>query len=112
MTPREQDLLRIRGGSNNSAGDLDRIGRGSLSASTVWYGERLSIPNDSKWYDAISSMMQSLHETSISSLNDDNRNDEKEIELLEQASSITDQNLRDLEDLINFYDQQYKDAVS
>jgi hypothetical protein len=38
------------------------------------------------WWDTLSSMMQSSHQTSMKSLSDDNRSDEQEIETLEAAS--------------------------
>jgi len=112
MTAREQDLLRIYGGrNNNSAKDKERILRGSVHSNTMWYGERLPALNDSHWWDTFSSMMQSNHETAVASLNDDNRIDEREIEILQQASEISDKNIYDLKELEDFYTEEHLRAV-
>lgn len=67
--------------------------------------------NDENWWDTISSMMQNVHQTSISSLNDDNREDEKEIEILEGASKLTDQDFKNIDDQIQFFVEQEVEAV-
>ena len=54
------------------------------------YGIRSAGIDTENWWDTLSSMMQGSHETSIKSLSDDNRDDEKEIEILDEASKITD----------------------
>ena len=91
-------------------GDINNVGFQNRLNNYSYAPTRNRTYYNSNWYDAFSSLMQSLYETSISSLNDDNRNDEKEIELLEEASSITDSDLQNLEELVSFYNQQYKDA--
>jgi hypothetical protein len=48
-------------------------------------------------------MMQGSHETSIKSLSDDNRDDEKEIEILDAASKITDDTISQAVDLKDAY---------
>ena len=73
--------------------------------------ERTYQNTDDNWWDTLSSMMQSNHSTSITSLSDDNREDEKEIEILQEASKITDQSLQELKEMEDFYDGQYKDAL-
>ena len=114
MTPRESDIEKIYGGSRRSGQlllhDLDAISRGVRSSSTFWYGDRIERNPEENWYDSISSLMQSSHKTSMTSLNDDNRQDEKEIELLEQASSITDESLDRYKNYIDYLTQKQKDA--
>jgi hypothetical protein len=115
MTPRERDLLRIYGRSNNysnsTAKDLLNIQRGSMSSSLNYYGDYLPRVDDSHWYDPISSLMQASHKTSMSSLNDDNRQDEKEIELLEEASKISDEDLLRYKDAEEFFTDQHLEAL-
>lgn len=44
-------------------------------------------------------------------MSDDNREDEKEIEILQEASKITDQSLQELKEMEDFYDEQHKAAL-
>ena len=74
--------------------------------------ERTYYNHEENWWDTLSSMMQSNHSTSITSLSDDNREDEKEIEILQEASTITDKSLQGIKELEDFYDNQYKNALS
>lgn len=55
--------------------------------------------------------MQSSHKTSMSSLNDDNREDEKEIELLEDASKITDEQLARYKEAENFFTEKHLESL-
>lgn len=114
MTPREHDLLKLYNPYNdfNNAAQKDflNIARGAQSSLINYYGDYLS-PVEDHWYEPISSLMQSSHKTSISSLNDDNRNDEKEIELLEEASKITDDHLARYKDSEEFYTQKHLEAL-
>lgn len=63
------------------------------------------------WWDTWSSLMQSSHKTSISSLNDDNRQDEKEIEILQDASNITEEDFQRTEDWAQFAVEQELEAL-
>ena len=111
MTPRESDLEKIRGGSKRAGQlllhDLDAINRGVQSSSITWYGERIERNPEENWWDPISSSREGQSRTNISSLNDDNRQDEKEIELLEEASKITDEQLTRYKESEDYPEQIY-----
>ena len=92
--------------------DLDKISRGAQSSQLLWYGEHIAPEEpEEHWYDPISSLMQASHKTSMSSLNDDNRQDEKEIEILEEASKITDEDLLRYKDAEDFFTEQHLEAL-
>lgn len=63
------------------------------------------------WWDALSSLMQGSHQTSMKSLSDDNRSDEQEIETLEAASQISDDKIQEAIDLKNAYVSLQKEAL-
>ena len=115
MTPRESDLEKIRGGSKRAGQlllhDLDAINRGVQSSSITWYGERIERNPEENWWDPISSSREGQSRTNISSLNDDNRQDEKEIELLEEASKITDEQLTRYKESEDYYTNLHLEAL-
>lgn len=116
MTAREQDMLSMYGVNprsvQNRARDLQQVYNSAAYSSPVLNGIRIEdTVDDSNWYDALSSMMQTLHSTSISSLNDDNRQDEKEIEILEEASKITDKDIQMLSDAKDFFVEEEVNAI-
>lgn len=89
-----------------------KIAEGSANTLNTSYGINIhSDPPENNWYDSISSLMQGSHKTSISSLNDDNRQDEKEIELLEDASKITDDILNRYKDSEDFFTEKHLEAL-
>ena len=94
MSIKERDLLRVRGMDPNGQAIKQRdrsIVYGDISNTRVaTYGIRSTGIDTENWWDTLSSMMQGSHESSIKSLSDDNRDDEKEIEILDEASKITD----------------------
>lgn len=111
---RQSDIKAIReyGKSRIRNKDLENISFASQHHGTSNYGIHIDHPDTSEnWYDALSSMMQSLHSTSISSLNDDNREDEKEIEILQAASEIKDSDFAQIDDLENLYVQKEVEAL-
>ncbi len=89
-----------------------KIAEGSANTLNTSYGINIhSDPPEDNWYDSISSLMQGSHKTSMSSLNDDNRQDEKEIELLEDASKITDDILNRYKDSEDFFTEKHLEAL-
>lgn len=89
-----------------------KIAEGSANTLNTSYGINIhSDPTKDNWYDSISSLMQGSHKTSMSSLNDDNRQDEKEIELLEDASKITDDILNRYKDSEDFFTEKHLEAL-
>lgn len=115
MDARQRDLLAVRGEDPGRARrrmrDAQRVLQGVPYSTVSQYGFTPTVvPREDNWYDPISSLMQSSHKTSISSLNDDNREDEKEIELLEEASKITDEQLQRYKDAFDFYVEMQLDA--
>ena len=108
MDARQRDLLTMQGQDptriRNRIRDAQRVAQGIQYSTVSQYGITPTVvPREDNWYDPISSLMQSSHKTSISSLNDDNRNDEKEIEILEEASKISDDQIQRYEDAEKFY---------
>ena len=84
---------------------MDRsIVYGDISNTRVaTYGIRSAGIDTENWWDTLSSMMQGSHESSIKSLSDDNRDDEKEIEILNAARKITDDTISQAVDLKDAY---------
>lgn len=116
MDARQRDLLAIYGQhpgrAANRMKDAQRILQGIPYSTVSQYGFTPTVvPREDNWYDPISSLMQSSHKTSISSLNDDNREDEKEIELLEEASKITDEQLSRYKDAEDFFTQKHLESL-
>lgn len=115
MTSRQHDILTILGKNprqiNRKIQDLSSIMQTAQTSEASSYKTHVDPQTDDNWYDPISSLMQSSHKTSISSLNDDNREDEKEIELLEEASKITDDHLARYKDSEEFYTQKHLEAL-
>ena len=115
MNARQRDLLAIYGQdpgrAKNRMRDAQRVMQGIQNSTVSQYGFTPTVvPREDNWYDPISSLMQSSHKTSISSLNDDNREDEKEIELLEEASKITDEQLSRYKDAEDFFTQKHLES--
>jgi hypothetical protein len=75
------------------------------------YGTHVDRPDDSHWWDTWSDMFQMSFRTEVSSLNDDNREDEKEIEILEAASKIDDTRVKEYNDMYEEYRQLHLDAM-
>ena len=116
MNARQRDLLAIYGQdpgrAKNRMRDAQRVMQGIQNSTVSQYGFTPTVvPREDNWYDPISSLMQSSHKTSISSLNDDNREDEKEIELLEEASKITDEQLSRYKDAEDFFTQKHLESL-
>lgn len=116
MNARQRDLLAIYGQdpgrAKNRIRDAQRMMQGIQNSTVSQYGFTPTVvPREDNWYDPISSLMQSSHKTSISSLNDDNREDEKEIELLEEASKITDEQLSRYKDAEDFFTQKHLESL-
>lgn len=115
MSIKERDLLRVRGMDPNSQAIKQRdrsIVYGDISNTRVaTYGIRSAGIDTENWWDTLSSMMQGSHENSIKSLSDDNRDDEKEIEILDAASKITDDTISQAVDLKDAYVSLQKEAL-
>lgn len=107
---RQSDINAIYGNPNkNRIRDAQNILSSSANTATANYGIYINQPSDENWWDTWSSLMQGSHKTSISSLNDDNREDEKEIEILEDASQIDEQKLGLIDEYIQrCVDEQVK----
>ena len=116
MDARQRDLLAIYGQDPGRARrrmkDAQRVLQGIPYSTVSQYGFTPTVvPREDNWYDPISSLMQSSHKTSMSSLNDDNREDEKEIELLEDASKITDEQLARYKEAENFFTEKHLESL-
>lgn len=115
MSIKERDLLRVRGMDPNGQAIKQRdrsIVYGDISNTRVaTYGIRSAGIDTENWWDTLSSMMQGSHESSIKSLSDDNRDDEKEIEILDAASKITDDTISQAVDLKDTYVSLQKEAL-
>ena len=80
-------------------------------SSYPFYPSRERTYYNENWWDALSSMMQGSHETSMKSLSDDNRYDEKEIEILDAASKISDEDISEVLSLKDTYVSLEKEAL-
>lgn len=110
---RQSDLAAIygRGQSRLRANDAANIQMGAQHHGTSNYGIRINYQPEDNWWDALSSMMQGSHETSMKSLSDDNRYDEKEIEILDAASKISDDDISEALSLKDTYVSLEKEAL-
>ena len=115
MNNREYDTLSMLGMNpralRNRISDIQRIEQSIIHSAPVQLGIRVDDNIEENWWDAWSSLMQSSHKTSISSLNDDNRQDEKEIEILQDASNITEEDFQRTEDWAQFAVEQELEAL-
>jgi hypothetical protein len=86
--------------------ELQRIYSAAINSRSANYGIQISTTPRKNWWDSWSSMMQGVHKTSIDSLNDDNRNDQREIEILQDASTISDEDILRYKDAEDFYTEE------